>query len=85
MGSISRSRPMTRRALAFAALVAVSLVTEKVALGQDTVVVQWNKVLLQAVRDTRFAPMFAARALAIVHTSMYDAWAAYEPMAVGTR
>jgi hypothetical protein len=26
-----------------------------------------------------------ARALAIVHTSMYEAWAAYDPVAVGTR
>jgi hypothetical protein len=31
------------------------------------------------------APMFTARALAIVHTCIYDAWAAYDSKAVGTR
>src|SRR5262245_17580745 len=55
------------------------------AIALSNVVVQWNKVTLQAVRNTNFAPMFAARALAIVHTCMYDAWAAYDPVAVGTR
>jgi Domain of unknown function (DUF6851) len=30
-------------------------------------------------------PTINARALAIVHTSMYEAWAAYDPVAVGTR
>ena len=49
-----------------------------------TVVVRWNQALLQAVRDTRMAPPQAARALAIVHTSMFDAWAAYDARAVGT-
>lgn len=53
-----------------------------VAAG-DTVVVQWNQVLLQAVANTRFAPMLTARALAITHTCMYDAWAAYDPVAEG--
>ena len=27
----------------------------------------------------------AARALAVVHSAIYDAWAAYDPLAVGTR
>ncbi len=27
--------------------------------------------------------MWTARALAIVHTAMYDAWAAYDPVATG--
>src|SRR2546426_9346736 len=51
---------------------------------RDNVVLQWNSALLQAVRDVRFAPMFTARALAVVHTCMYDAWAAYDARAVGT-
>lgn len=49
------------------------------------VVVQWNNVLLQAIRDTKPGPPMTARALAIVHTCMYDAWAAYDRVAVGTR
>lgn len=51
----------------------------------DTTVVQWNNAALQAVRDTHPGPPMTARALAMVHTSIYDAWAAYDAVAVGTR
>jgi hypothetical protein len=51
----------------------------------DSVVLEWNTALLQAVRNVRSAPTVVARALAIVHTCMYDAWAAYDPVAVGNR
>jgi hypothetical protein len=50
----------------------------------DDLVLRWNSALLQAVRNVRFPPMMTARALAIVHTSMYDAWAAYDPHALAT-
>jgi hypothetical protein len=50
---------------------------------RDNVVLQWNDALLDAVRATRFAPMQTARAFAVVHTAMYDAWAAYDRRAVG--
>jgi hypothetical protein len=52
-------------------------------LRPDNVVLQWNTALLDAVRQTGFRPMWTARALAIVHTAMYDAWAAYDRRAVG--
>ena len=52
---------------------------------ETTVVLHWNNALLQAIREARMAPPQAARALAIVHTSMFDAWAAYDARAVGTR
>ncbi len=51
----------------------------------DTIVVQWNNAALQAIRDTHPGPPMAARALAILHTCLYDAWAAYDPVAIGTR
>jgi hypothetical protein len=53
--------------------------------SSDNVVLQWDQVALQAIRDTRPLPTVAARALAVVHTAIYDAWAAYDPVAVGTR
>src|SRR4051794_7808779 len=53
------------------------------AASLDNAVVQWNTALLQAVTNTRFAPMLTARALAITHTCMYDAWAAYDAVAHG--
>lgn len=55
------------------------------ALADETVVVQWDNVALQAIRDTHPGPPMVARMLAIVHTAMFDAWAAYDATAVGTR
>ncbi|MGW0810183.1 vanadium-dependent haloperoxidase [Nonomuraea sp. NPDC002799] len=49
------------------------------------VVVRWNQALLTAVRTGTLGPPQVARALAIVHTCAYDAWAAYDAVAVGTR
>ena len=66
-------------------LVCVCLSLSQPALAESNVVLAWNDALLQAVRNTRFAPVFTARALAIAHTCMYDAWAAYDPVAVGTQ
>ncbi len=55
------------------------------AATSDNVVLQWNAAVLQGVRGSRLGPPMVARALAIVHTCMYDAWAAYDSVAVGTR
>ena len=41
--------------------------------------------MLQAIRNTSLAPMPAARGFAILHTCVYDAWAAFDATAVGTR
>jgi hypothetical protein len=57
----------------------------RVPSRSDNVVLLWNEAALQAVRDTRPAPTVTARALAVVHASIYDAWAAYDARAVGTR
>ena len=51
----------------------------------DSVVLRWNAAALQGVRDSRLGPPMVARALAIVHTCAYDAWAAFDSHAVGTR
>ncbi len=50
---------------------------------RPSVVIEWNQALLEAVRRTGFRPMWTARALAVVHTAMYDAWAAYQDHAEG--
>jgi hypothetical protein len=50
-----------------------------------SIVLRWNNALLQGVRDSRIGPPMVSRALAIAHTCMYDAWAAYDRRAVGTR
>ena len=60
----------------------------KAAAGED-LVRQWNQVALNSITDTsipqiRRVPPVAARSLAIVHTAIYDAWAAYDPTADAT-
>jgi membrane-associated phospholipid phosphatase len=49
-----------------------------------TVVGDWNEAALTEVRASRFSPPVVARALAIAHTCMYEAWAPYDARAVGT-
>ena len=49
------------------------------------IVTEWNVVLLEAIRETKPGPPMAARSIAIVHTSMYDSWAAYDPIAKQTQ
>jgi hypothetical protein len=51
----------------------------------DSLVLLWNEAALQGVRDSKLGPPMVARALAIVHTCIFDAWAAYDHQAVGTR
>ena len=51
----------------------------------DNVVLQWDEELLQAVRALPPGPTVTARAISVVHTAMFDAWAAYDPIARGTR
>jgi len=46
--------------------------------------VLWNNTALEAIRETKPAMPITARALAILHTCMYTAWAAYDPIAVHT-
>ena len=51
----------------------------------NTVVTQWNEAALEAIRITHPGPPIVARSLAITHTCIYDAWAAYDKRAKGTR
>ncbi|TML01756.1 MAG: vanadium-dependent haloperoxidase [Actinobacteria bacterium] len=46
---------------------------------------RWNDAFLEGVRNSKLGPPMVARALAIAHTCIYDAWAAYDDKAVGTR
>jgi hypothetical protein len=52
---------------------------------EDSVVIQWNEAFLQGVRESKLGPPMVARALAVAHTCVYDAWAACDRVAVGTR
>jgi hypothetical protein len=50
-----------------------------------SVALAWDATVLEAIRRTRLGPPMVARALAVIHTAMFDAWAAYDPTALGTR
>ena len=51
----------------------------------ESVVARWNDAELVAIRRTRIGPPMVARALAVMNTATFDAWAAYDGTAVGTR
>jgi hypothetical protein len=55
------------------------------AFAADTINVTWNDQALAAVRATRMGPPMVARSMAVLHTCIFDAWAAYDRTAVGTR
>jgi hypothetical protein len=59
------------------------------AAAGDDLVRQWNQAALDSIIDTavpaiRRTPPVAARSLAIAHTAIYDAWAAYDNTAKPT-
>src|SRR5437899_11290074 len=99
-GDPAGSSPATgmsrRQFLASAGAAGVMLLSPGVPLGgsvvralsaepRDSTVILWNDAFLQGVRDSKLGPPMVARALAIGHTCIYDAWAAYDQRAVGTR
>ena len=46
-------------------------------------ILKWNEQLLATIRANppRTGPTVTARALGVLHTATYDAWAAYDPTA----
>ncbi len=44
----------------------------------------WNRIAILAIKRTNMNPPVAARALAILHTCIYDAWALYDRKALPT-
>jgi hypothetical protein len=53
----------------------------------DNVILRWDEQLLSTIRayPKETGPTITARALGVLHTATYDAWAAYDPVAKGTR
>src|SRR5438874_2017441 len=82
-----------RRLLQTASVGGLALLVPSAALARtarsaklaENVVLRWNDALLQGVRDSKLGPPMVARALAVAHTCIFDAWAAYDRVAVGTQ
>jgi PAP2 superfamily len=78
-------RAWTQRTF-FAGFLFPNLLFPSVSLASPlNIAIQWNRAALQGVRNAKLGAPVVARALAIVHTCMYDAWAAYDDRAVGTQ
>ncbi|MGE0001020.1 MAG: vanadium-dependent haloperoxidase [Fimbriimonadaceae bacterium] len=56
-----------------------------VAAAGQGVAAKWVQTLLDCVSASGFGPPMVARAIGVTTTAMYDAWAAYDAVAVGTR
>ena len=54
------------------------------AAASASIVSDWNETALAEVRLARQGPPIVARALAIAHTCMYEAWTAYDKRALGS-
>ncbi len=70
---------------AIQALLVLACSVRAAVVPQENVAIQWDNAALQGIRDAKLGAPVVARALAIVHTCMYDAWAAYDEKAVGTQ
>lgn len=53
--------------------------------ASPTISVLWDRAVQQAVINTAPGPTIASRAYGMLHTAMFDAWAAYDPLAIGTQ
>ncbi len=53
----------------------------------DNAILKWDERLLESIRANPkgTGPTISARAIGVLHTATYDAWAAYDPVAVDTR
>lgn len=52
---------------------------------KDNIVLRWNTALLSAVRTSAAKPPAVARAIAMLHNAMYDAWAHFDAVALPVR
>jgi hypothetical protein len=76
----SKPRRRSFTTVVAAATLALFLSSQIPAFGaqRPNAVIEWNQVALQCISDTRSGPTITARALAIVHTSMFDASTVYD-------
>lgn len=77
-----------KRLLCGAVLLALTHSAQASVPGVDpseNVLLQWNDAALEAIRVTHPGPPMVARMLAVLNTSAFDAWAAFDNKARGTR
>ena len=65
----------------------LNLDSQRVTVDDPTpsISVQWDRAVQEAVINTSPGPTVASRAYGILHTAMFDAWAAYDEKAIATQ
>ncbi len=74
---------LTQTAVTGAALAATG--SAHATWNGPSIVVKWNRVMLQAVQNTVMPVTIAARSFAMVHEAIYNAWAHYDGQATFTQ
>ena len=61
--------------------------TQSISIDDPTpsISVLWDRAVQQAVVNTKVGPTIASRAYGILHTAIFDAWAAYDQTAISTQ
>jgi hypothetical protein len=59
------------------------LVSAAQPASASSIVTEWLDQTIPAAKQTAWEPTVGARFFALVHAAMYDAWTAYDPVAVG--
>jgi hypothetical protein len=62
-----------------------SLHAAPINASNNMAVTRWNNAALEAIRVSKLGPPMVARALAVTHVCMYDAWTSFDPRAIPAR
>jgi membrane-associated phospholipid phosphatase len=71
------------RTIRFTIAPSLMLLIQLASANAGSIVTEWLDEVLPAAKEVAWEPTVGARFLAIVHSAMYDAWTAYDPVAVG--
>ena len=73
-------RPVTRFAIVAVLILSMQALSARAA----SIVTEWLDQVVPDANEVAWEPTVGARFVALVYTAMYDAWAAYDPVAVGS-
>jgi membrane-associated phospholipid phosphatase len=71
------------RTMLAAVAASLMLLLHPASADAASIATEWLDEVLSDAKEVAWEPTVGARFLAIVHTAMYDAWTAYDPVAVG--
>jgi hypothetical protein len=88
--TLKRNHPARCRTLWPGLLLASLLFSVPSTLATDSrpnanLITRWNDSALRGVRDSKLNAPIVSRVLAVLHTCMYDGWAAYDERSMGTQ